>query len=332
MHLPQRSFAFASVFLLTTVALLLPSVSAREAAVDLTFSVSKQLPNSANLKSKSDFNPYVIYSKDIPTEDLACSIEGEMRFDPLTTMPQSCLNFNNLGLNSKPKLYWSFPIQKDSLLRNSVNYLLGGYFRDFSSLNEQTSYEERITTNLEFGAFVSALVRMDQRDFPGYADEISNTITLKQAISPWAAQIAAHRSLPQDSFASISNGILYSLGKSGDATQSRFAELLKKSDSLLVYANQVDAAYQLTSVFPSEAKNIERYTFIDSLVVKSDLMAKEEYLNMAIRNAIRIHPEMQSELEAGKSVVQILKSRNSKITTVATKAVKAKVPTKSLNK
>ena len=331
MHLPQRSFASASVFLLVTVALLLPSVSAREAAVDLTFSVSKLLP-SANLKSKSDSNPYVIYSNDLPTAEISCSTEGEIRFDPISTMPQTCLNFNNLGLNSKPKLYWSFPIQKDSLLRNSVNYLLGGYFRDFASLNEQTTYEERITTNLEFGAFVSALVRIDQRDFPGYADEISNTITLEQVLAPWAAQIAAHRSLPENSFATISNGILYALGKSGDATQLRFADLLKKSDSMAVYANQVDAAYQLTSVFPTEVKNVERYMFIDSLVSKSDMNAKQEYLNMAMRNAIRIHPEMQTELESGLSVVQILKNRTGKVTTVATKAVKAKAPTKSLKK
>ena len=331
MNLPQRSLAFASVFFMTSVALLLPTASARQAVVNLTLSISKQ-PPSVILRSKADSNPYVIFANDLPTEEISCSPEGANRVIPFSTMSQTCLNFNNLGLNPKPQLYWSFPIQKDYLLRNSVNSLLDGYFRDFASLNEQTTYEERIISNLEFGAFVTALARMDQRDFPGYADEISNTVNLKQAITPWATQIAAHRSLPENSFATIGNGILYALGKSEDASQFKLDELLRKSDQLLTYANRVDAAYQLTSTFPTEAKNVERYMFIDSLVSKTEMNAKQEYLNMAIRNAIRIHPEMKTELESGLSVVEILAKRNIKAIAVAKTAVKTKVPTNSLKR
>ena len=101
--------------------------------------------------------------------------------------------------------------------------------------------------------------------------------------------------------------------------------MLAKSDVLNNYALSVDTAYQLASVFPSDAKNIERYSFIDSLVGKSELGAKQAYLDMAIRNAIRIHPEMQTELESGLSVVQILNAKKAKSSAASLNTAKTKV-------
>ncbi len=332
MHLPQRWFVVATAFLLLVATNLLPHVSAREAAVDLSFSVSQPGTAALNSKSNPTTDPFIQFASDTPRGEHACSLEGVTKLDAESGMLLTCLKFSNLGLNSNADLFWSYPIQKDAQLRISVNNLLGGYFRNFASAAEQATYEEKITSNFEYAAFVSALVRMDVKDFPGFSEQISNTVSLRQAITPWASQLAAHRNLPDTSFLTIGNGILYALGKSGDVTQARFNSLIKKSDAISLYANQVDASYQLASVFPSDAKTIERYMFIDSLVNKSDIEAKQAYLDMAIRNAVRIHPEMQADLEAGLTITQILKAKNAKSSVAAVKAVKAKAPIKRPNK
>ena len=332
MHLPQRWFVVATAFLLLLATNLLPHVSAREAAVDLSFSVSHSGTALLNAKVNPEADPFQQFASDVPSQERACDLEGASKLDSQSSMVLTCMRFSNLGLNSNTDLFWSYPILKDGQLRSSVNNLLGGYFRNFASMAEQTTYEEKITSNYEYGAFVSALVRMDIKDFPGFSEQISNTVSLRQAISPWANQLAIRRNLPENSFLTIGDGILFALGKSGDATQTRFNDLVKKSESIALYANQVDASYQLASVFPSDAKTIERYLFIDSLVNKSELDAKQSYLNMAIRNAIRIHPEMQSQLESGQTVVQILKAKSVKNPATLSKAVRAKVPAKRPNK
>lgn len=332
MHLPQRWFVVATAFLLLVATNLLPHVSAREAAVDLSFSVSQPGIASLSSASKPATNPLMQFANDAPHSEKSCENEGATKLDPVSNLLLTCLKFSNLGLHSNADLFWSYPVQKDAQLRISVNNLLGGYFRNFASLAEQNAYEEKITSNYEYAAFVSALVRMDERDFPGFSDLVSNTVSLRDAITPWATQLAAHRKLQSAAFLTIGNGILYALGKSGDVTQERFDALVKKSDAIAAYASQVDSSYQLNSVFPSDAKTIARYMFIDSLANKSDIEAKQGYLDMAIRNAVRIHPEMQAELEAGKTVTQILKAKATKNSTTSVKAVKAKAPVKRLNK
>ena len=327
MHLPQRWFVVATAFLLLVATNLLPHVSAREAAVDLTFSVSQSGTAALSSRFKPDADPLLEFADDQPTTELQCSNEGATRFDDAASEIQTCLPFDNLDLSQNSDLYWSYPIQKDAQLRISVNSLLGGYFRNFASLAEQTTYEEKITSNFEYAAFVSALVRMDEKDFPGFSEQVSNTVSLQDAIRPWATQIAIHRKLPLNAFVTIGNGILYALGKSGDVTQERFDALLKKSDDMAVYANQVDASYQLASVFPSDEKTVSRYMFIDSLASKSQIDARQAYLNMAIRNAIRIHPEMQKQLESGLTVAQILKTKTTKSSAAFLKSVKTKAPT-----
>jgi hypothetical protein len=323
MHLPQRWFVVATAFLFLVAANFLPTVSAREAALDLSFSVSS--PKFTSIKSTMNFDPLAQYATSNGALREACKTLGETRVDLPSSTLQTCVQFSNLGFNHQAEQLWGYPIVKDLQLRTSVNNLLGDYYRNFSSMAEQDAYESKITSSFEYSAFVSALVKMDIKDFPGFADEISDTHSLKEAIAPWAAQIARHRNLPEDSFLTIGNGILISLAKSGDVTQARFTNLLAKSDVLNNYALSVDTAYQLASVFPSDAKNIERYSFIDSLVGKSEIGAKQAYLDMAIRNAIRIHPEMQTELESGLSVVQILNAKKAKSSAASLNTAKTKV-------
>ena len=326
MHLPQRWFVVATAFALLVASDLLPVGSALESSLDLGASVQTPAPHPMNIKSGAAFDPLAIFANNQVLTEESCSTQGATRVELRSEAYQTCIEFNNLGFNEKPELYWGYPIKKDEQLRTSVNNLLVQYFRNFASPSQQDSYEEKITSNLEYAAFVGALVRMDKRDFPGFADQVTNTNSLKAALTPWAAQIAKHYNLPTEFFLTIEDGILISLAKSGDVTQERLDALLAKSDVIATYALTVDAAYQLTSFFPSDAKTAERFLFIDSLVGKSEVAAKQAYLDMAIRNAIRIHPDIQSEIESGLSVVQILKAKNAKAAAASLKVVKPKAP------
>ena len=324
MHLPQRWFVVATAFLFLLAANLLPVSSALESSLDLRVWAHNPSPGTANIKSGAAFDPLAIFSNSQVLSEESCITPGATRVEIRSTPQQTCIEFTNLGFNEEPELYWGFPIQKDAQLHISINNLLAQYFRNFASPAEQDLYEEKITSNLEYAAFVGALVRMDTRDFPGFADKVTNTNSLKAALTPWADQIAKHYNLPTEFFVTIGDGILITLAKSGDVTQERFDALMAKCDVIAAYALKTDTAYQLTSIFPSDAKTAERYLFIDSLVGKSEVAAKQAYLDMAVRNAIRIHPDMQADLESGLSVVQILKSRSAKTAAVFPKAVKPK--------
>jgi len=324
MHLPQRWFVVATAFLFLIASNFLPTGTAREAALDLSFTVANSAPGYTNIKSTLGFDPLAQYATSQISDHEACQSLGATRVDLPSSTLQTCVEYSNLGLNNQSTKYWGYPITKDLQLRLSVNNLLGQYFRNFASIAEQDTYESKITSNFEYSAFVSALVKMDVKDYPGFANQVTNTFSLRSAIAPWAAQIAKHRNLPDEAFLTIGNGILISLAKSGDVSQARFNSLLAKSDAMTTYANAVDASYQLASVFPTDQKTIERFSFIDSLVGKTDMAAKQAYLEMAIRNAIRIHPEMQSDLESGLSVVQILNAHKARSAPAFLKTVKAK--------
>jgi len=326
MHLPQRWFVVATAFLFLVAANLLPVGSAKEATLDLSLSDHHPLSAPANVKSGAAFDPLAVFSDSQVLAEEPCMTPGVTRVELRSATQQTCIEFKNLGFKEVPELYWGYPIKKDAQLHTSVNNLLAQYFRNFASPAEQDLYEERITSNLEYSAFVGALVRMDNRDFPGFADQVTNTNSLKAAITPWAEQIARHYNLPTEFFATIGDGILITLAKSGDVTQERFDSLMAKCDVIAAYAMKTDTAYQLTSIFPSDAKTAERFLFIDSLVGKTEVAAKQAYLDMAVRNAIRIHPDMQADLESGLSVVQILRARNAKSAAAFLKTVKPKAP------
>ena len=326
MHLPQRWFVVATAFLFLIAANLLPVGSAKEATLDLSLSALHPSPASAHVKSGAAFDPLAIFSNSQVLSEEPCMTLGVTRAELRSSTQQTCIEFTNLGFIETPELYWGYPIKKDAQLHTSVNNLLAQYFRNFTSPAEQDSYEEKITSNLEYSAFVGALVRMDIRDFPGFADQITNTNSLKAALTPWAEQIGKHYNLPTEFFTTIGDGVLITLAKSGDVTQERFDSLMAKCDVIAAYALKTDTAYQLTSIFPSDAKTAERFLFIDSLVGKTEVAAKQAYLDMAVRNAIRIHPDMQADIESGLSVVQILRARNAKTAATFLKVVKPKAP------
>ena len=326
MHLPQRWFVVATAFVLLVASDLLPVGSALESSLDLSASVHNPSPQTMSIKSGAAFDPLAIFASNQVLDEESCMSPGITRVELRSSTGQTCIEFSNLGFNKMPELYWGYPIKKDAQLRTSVDNLLAQYFRNFASPSQQDLYEEKITSNLEYAAFVGALVRMDKRDFPGFADQVTNTHSLRAALTPWAEQIAKHYNLPTEFFVTIKDGILISLAKSGEVTQERLDALIAKSDVIAAYALKVDAAYQLNSFFPSDTKTAERFLFIDSLVDKSEAAAKQAYLDMAIRNAIRIHPDIQTEIESGLSVVQILKAKNAKAAAASLKMVKPKAP------
>ena len=184
---------------------------------------------------------------------------------------------------------------------------LAAYYRTFAKHSDQEMYEERITSNLEYGAFINLLVGMSKQNFPGFAELISKDATVKDVEAPWATQLADVRSLPSSAFAQVDEGFLLALGaRSTTVNQAAFDDLFAKSESLRNYADTVDHDYWLNFPNPSQVQITQRFVFIDSLLQLSESDARSAYLKKIQSNAKNIYPKFAAAVDRGQTIDQIM--------------------------
>ncbi len=236
-----------------------------------------------------------------------CPILGATVNDPSTNMTLTCAPFTKMGALTPPENRWSFLYRDAATVHTLVTDALAAYNRSFPTKADQQVYETKVTSDLEFTAFIDLLVAMDKKAFPGFADILSQQTSLKDAIKPWADQLAQQRFLPTESFNLTGEGFMISLGANPTlVTQDIFNALFLKSEQLRAYADLVDHDYWLNFSNPSLAQITQRFMFIDSLLNMSVSDAQHAYLVKAQGNAKTIYPSYASMIDKGQTIDQIM--------------------------
>ncbi len=238
-----------------------------------------------------------------------CTKAGTTMVAPTSAATLTCAPFTNLGQykGSSIQYRWSSLYADKNIVHTLVSNSLVAYNRTFSSKAEQQMYEGMITSDLEFDAFISLLVTMSKKSFPGFADLITKERSVHDVVTPWATQLANARFLPTESFNQVGEGFLLALGTgSTPASQVLFDALLAKSETLRAYADAVDHNYWVNFSNPSLAQITQRFTFIDSLLTLSESEAQAAYLAKIKLNAKNIYSSFASAIDSGQTVDQLM--------------------------
>ena len=238
-----------------------------------------------------------------------CAKSGDTVAKPSADELLTCVPYTNLGAlkGSNIELRWSVLYTDKNAVHKIVGDSLIAYDRTFGNKSDQQMYEAKITTNLEFDAFVNLLVTMSKQSFPGFADLISTDSSLRDVVTPWATQLADARSLPSETFNQPGEGFLFALGTaSTPVSQKGFDVLFQKSESLRAYADTVDRDYWLNFSNPTQTQISQRFVFIDSLLTLPEAEAKAAYLKKIQTNAKNIYPKFASAVDKGQTIDQIM--------------------------
>ena len=238
---------------------------------------------------------------------IKCPILGATVNDPSNNTTLTCAPFTKMGALNPAENRWSLVYRDSATVHTLVTDALVAYNRSFPTKADQQIYETKITTDLEFGAFIDLLVNMDKKAFPGFADILNQQTSLKDAIKPWANQLAQQRALPAESFNLTGEGFMIALGSNPTlVSQDIFTALFVKSEQLRAYADSVDHDYWLNFPNPSLTQITQRFMFIDSLLSLSDADAQRAYLAKAKTNAKTIYPSYATLVDSGQTIDQIM--------------------------
>jgi hypothetical protein len=245
----------------------------------------------------------------VPTSYLhmACDQVSATLQDPQSQAVLTCLPFTGLGTINPAITRWALAFSSDGSVHSKVSAALDAYYRVYNSPTQQTDVENRITSDLEYQSFVQLLVKGVAKDYPGFANVVSTELSLKDAIKPWAEQLARKRNLPIDTFYSPSDFFLSLLEKSTEpVNQSVFERLFSRAENLKSYAARVDRRYWLWQTPPTQANSIVIYHYLDSLLLDPDSLAQVNYYQNDLKNAKFVFPDYANQLDLGQSMDQAM--------------------------